>query len=136
MNSISLVTDWKTNKQTKIFVYMKIEFQTSIVRLSFLCHITDIKSTWINPWFKDVIHLENEYLMASMLLVLASAAHFKKLIEPAKQACLLGNYNGDPGWTVAPIFYNISSSKIKEENVSLSQKSGKKIKYSFNFQFF
>ena len=68
---------------------MKIEFQTSIVRLSFLCRIMDIKSTWINPWFKDVIHLENEYLMASMLLVLASTAHFKKLIEPAKQACLV-----------------------------------------------
>ena len=49
----------------------------------------DIKSTWVNPWFKDVIHLEDEYLMASMLLVLASAAHFKKLIEQAEQACLV-----------------------------------------------
>ena len=28
---------------------MKIEFLNSIVRLSFLCHITDIKIAWINP---------------------------------------------------------------------------------------
>ena len=29
---------------------MKIEFQNSIVRLRFLCGITDIKIAWINPW--------------------------------------------------------------------------------------
>ena len=32
---------------------MKIEFQNSIVRLSFLCHITDIKIAWVNPWFPN-----------------------------------------------------------------------------------
>ena len=31
-------------------MYMKTEFQNSIARLSFLFHITDIKSAWINPW--------------------------------------------------------------------------------------
>ena len=31
---------------------MYIEFQNSIERLSFLCRLTDIKITWINPsWF-------------------------------------------------------------------------------------
>ena len=28
---------------------MKIEFQNSIAKLSFLCVITDIKIAWINP---------------------------------------------------------------------------------------
>ena len=28
---------------------MKTELQNSIVRLSFLFHITDIKNAWINP---------------------------------------------------------------------------------------
>ena len=28
---------------------MRIEFQNSIARLSFLCCITDIKISWINP---------------------------------------------------------------------------------------
>ena len=36
------------NKQTK-YTYIKIEFQNSIERLSFLCRITDIKIAWINP---------------------------------------------------------------------------------------
>ena len=35
---------YKTNK-----IYMKIEFRNSIVRLSYLCCITDIKIAWINP---------------------------------------------------------------------------------------
>ena len=30
---------------------MKIEFQNSIIRLSFLCRVTDIKIAWINTWF-------------------------------------------------------------------------------------
>ena len=45
MNSNSLVNKQKqkrTNKQTKIYI-MKIEFQNSIVRWIFLCHVTDIK---------------------------------------------------------------------------------------------
>ena len=29
---------------------MKIEFENSIRRLSFLCRLTDIKTAWINPW--------------------------------------------------------------------------------------
>ena len=32
---------------------MKIEFQNSIVRLSFFRHITDIKTAWVNPWFQE-----------------------------------------------------------------------------------
>ena len=36
-------------KQKYYETYMKIEFQNSIVRLSYLCCITDIKIAWINP---------------------------------------------------------------------------------------
>ena len=32
---------------------MKTEFENSDGRLSFLCCLTDIKVTWINPWFKN-----------------------------------------------------------------------------------
>ena len=51
MNSNSLVIKQKQKqKQTnKQYIYMKIEFQNSIVRLSFLCCIMDIKIGWINP---------------------------------------------------------------------------------------
>ena len=38
----------QTNKQKRI--YMRTEFQNSIVRSSFLCCITDIKIAWINSW--------------------------------------------------------------------------------------
>ena len=38
----------KKNKRAKMYIYMKIEFQNSIVRLSFLCRITDIKIAWIS----------------------------------------------------------------------------------------
>ena len=54
MNSDSLVIKQK-QKQTNNKIYMEIEFQNSIVtqnsivRLSFLCRITDIKIAWINP---------------------------------------------------------------------------------------
>ena len=41
MNSNSLVI--KKQKQTSKNIYMKIEFQNPIVRLSFLFRITDIK---------------------------------------------------------------------------------------------
>ena len=37
------------NKQTNRNVYIKIEFQNSIERLSFLCRIKDMKIVWINP---------------------------------------------------------------------------------------
>ena len=30
---------------------MKIEFENSIRRLSFLCHLPDIKIALINPWY-------------------------------------------------------------------------------------
>ena len=52
INSNSLVIEQKqkqTNKQTKIYVYMNIEFRNSMVRLSFMCCIMDMKSAWINP---------------------------------------------------------------------------------------
>ena len=42
-------TNKQTNKQTKIYI-MKTEFQNLVVRLSFLCHVTDIKVAWINTW--------------------------------------------------------------------------------------
>ena len=29
---------------------MKIEFDNSVRRLSFLCRLTDIRIAWINPW--------------------------------------------------------------------------------------
>ena len=47
MNSNSSVTK-QTNKN--IHRHIKIEFQNSIERLSFFCHIRDIKIAWINPW--------------------------------------------------------------------------------------
>ena len=34
---------------------MKIEFENSIRRLSFLCHLTDIKITWINSWTGELL---------------------------------------------------------------------------------
>ena len=34
---------------------MKIEFENSIRRLSFLCRLTDIKIAWINPWDGSVL---------------------------------------------------------------------------------
>ena len=40
----------QTNKQTNKNIYVQIEFQNSVERLSFLCCITDIKIAWINPW--------------------------------------------------------------------------------------
>ena len=48
MNPTGLVIKQK-QKQTNRNIDMKIEFQNSIVRLSFLCCITDIKIAWINP---------------------------------------------------------------------------------------
>ena len=51
MNSSNLVIMQK-QKQTNIpakYMYIKIEFQNSIARLSFLCCITEIKIAWINP---------------------------------------------------------------------------------------
>ena len=34
---------------------MKIEFENSIRRLSFLCRLTDIKITWINSWTGELL---------------------------------------------------------------------------------
>ena len=31
---------------------MKVEFQNSVVRLSFLCHVTIIKIAWINTCYQ------------------------------------------------------------------------------------
>ena len=45
-NSVVSKEDKQTDKQN---IYVKGEFQNSVVRLSFLCHITDIKIAWINP---------------------------------------------------------------------------------------
>ena len=50
MNSKSLVNKQKQKQTTKRNIYMKIEFQNSVARLSFLCHIKGIKIAWMNPW--------------------------------------------------------------------------------------
>ena len=50
MNSNSLVFKQKQKQTTKQNIYIKIEFQNSIARLSFSCCIKDIKIIWINPW--------------------------------------------------------------------------------------
>ena len=48
-------------KRKQIFIYKKIEFQNSAVRLSFLCRITDIKIAWINP----SVYIELVYFLFS-----------------------------------------------------------------------
>ena len=48
-NSLGISKNKKIKQKTKKQIYMKIELQNSIVRLSFLCHITNIKIAWINP---------------------------------------------------------------------------------------
>ena len=48
MNSDSLVIKHK-QKQTNKYIW-RLSFKTQVVRLSFLCHITDIKIASINPW--------------------------------------------------------------------------------------
>ena len=49
MNSNNLIIKRKQKQTNKQKLYMKIEFQNSIVKLSFLCRITDITIAWINP---------------------------------------------------------------------------------------
>ena len=56
MNSNRLVIKGKKKKKKKTIsknIYMKTELQNSIVRSSFLCHITDIKIAWINPLLRN-----------------------------------------------------------------------------------
>ena len=48
MNSNSSVKE-QTNKQINKNIYLKIEFQSSVRRMIFLCGIGDIKIDWINP---------------------------------------------------------------------------------------
>ena len=38
-------------------IFMKIEFENSIRRLSILCRLPDIKITWINPCMYIYIYL-------------------------------------------------------------------------------
>ena len=45
-NKLQYLSNKKKNKW--IYIYIYIEFQKSIERLSFLCRITDIKIAWIN----------------------------------------------------------------------------------------
>ena len=56
MNFNSLKIEQKQKKK-RLYVYMKIESQNSIVRLSFLCRMTDIKSAWINPSLLSMMRL-------------------------------------------------------------------------------
>ena len=72
---------------------MKLEFPNSIVRLSFLCHITDMKIAWINlcpshcPTQSNFIELITELCWAANLLkkaitsnVFLQMKHFRKSI--------------------------------------------------------
>ena len=70
MNSNSLVIKKNQRQANKQFIYMKIQFQNSIVRLSFLCHVTDIKISWVNPWSIFTI---NDYLIALSIYLKAEA---------------------------------------------------------------
>ena len=59
MNANSFVIRQK-QKQKKC-IYIKIEFQNSIVRV--LCHIMYIKIVWVNPWlpvyfFNSIIFIQ------------------------------------------------------------------------------
>ena len=50
MNSNSLVNNQKQKQTNKQTIKIKIEFQNSIVKSSFLCLTTDIKIAWINTY--------------------------------------------------------------------------------------
>ena len=72
-HSDSLVIKQKTqkNKQTNKIIYMKIEFKNSILRLSFLYCITDIKNGWINPCSKgymSILQEKSNFLLGNTFL--------------------------------------------------------------------
>ena len=50
MNSTGLIIEQKQKEANKKNIDMKIGFQNSVVRFSFLCRITDIKIPRINPY--------------------------------------------------------------------------------------
>ena len=50
MNSTGLIIKQKQKQANKKNIDMKIGFQNSVVRFSFLCRITDIKIPRINPY--------------------------------------------------------------------------------------
>ena len=66
MNSIIAVT-----KQTSRNIYIKIEFQSSIVRLRFLCRITDNKIASINPCIGGAINFKRGILLCFLNDLLA-----------------------------------------------------------------
>ena len=37
---------------------MRIDFENSNRRFSFLCHLPDIQIVWINPWFNEAMFQE------------------------------------------------------------------------------
>ena len=55
---------------------MKIEFENSIRRLSFLCHLTDIKIAWINPQSRqDYIKAQ----LSPLIFIIVLEALFREL---------------------------------------------------------
>ena len=69
---------------------MKIEFQNSIARLSFLCRITDIKIAWINP--RTVPHNPSIMIyvnkMENTITVKIKTAYYPELLRPEKMKLL------------------------------------------------
>ena len=48
---------------------MKIDFESRIRRLSFLCLLTDIKFTWINPWYEKMTVILFKHLLINQMLL-------------------------------------------------------------------
>ena len=73
--------------------FVKIEFENSIRRLSFLCHLTDIKIAWINPCIVayrtqlEAAQLKNLFFLAVLKLdVKDSFGYNKKNWKNEKQS--------------------------------------------------
>ena len=70
---------------------MKIEFENSIRRLNFLCHLTDTKIAWINPWSSEHVIFENYLLWfsRSALSFADSKGSMMTLLLPKQSTFLL-----------------------------------------------
>ena len=81
MNSNNLVIKQKqTNKQT----YKKTESQNSIVRLSFLSHVTDIKIASINSWLVRQFLIDYNPLSVSFLAITSLQGKFNSNFQHFK----------------------------------------------------
>ena len=59
---------------------MKIDFENSIRRLSFLCCLPDIKIAWINPFIGNLTYLE--LIFRRKLWVSSPIYDFSKIFNP------------------------------------------------------